>query len=51
MTFYENLVTETQFNYSNYYSTYRAGGTALKLSSSVTEQPKVPPEQTMRMNP
>lgn len=32
MSCYENLVMKTQMNYSRYYSTYAAGGTAVVLS-------------------
>ena len=31
MSCYENLVMKTQMNYSSYYSTYAAGGTAVVL--------------------
>ena len=36
MTFYEDLVTQTQMNYSIYHSLYAQGGTAVKLSSKVS---------------
>lgn len=32
MNFYENLVTQTQMNYSRYYGVYARGGTAVELS-------------------
>ena len=32
MSFYENLVTQAQMNYSRYYSVYAAGNTPAKLS-------------------
>lgn len=32
MSFYENLVTQAQMNYSRYYSVYAAGNTPVKLS-------------------
>ncbi len=32
MSFYEDLVTQTQMNYSHYYNLYRTGGTAVRLS-------------------
>ena len=32
MSFYEDLVMQTQTNYSRYYSVYASGGTAVKLS-------------------
>jgi NAD-dependent SIR2 family protein deacetylase len=44
MTFYEDLVTQTQMNYSNYYSLYARGGTAVKL----TEKAPLPYEEAIQ---
>lgn len=41
MSFYENLVMETQMNFSNYYYVYAQGGTPVKL----TEKPALPYEE------
>lgn len=46
MTFYENLVTQTQRNYSKYYSVYASGGTPYLLSDKA---PLPYPEQISQL--
>ncbi len=41
MTFYENLVTQTQMNYSRYYGVYASGGAPYEM----TKRPPLPYEQ------
>ena len=41
MTFYENLVTQTQMNYSRYYHVYASGGSPYKMS----DRPALPYDQ------
>lgn len=44
MSMYENLVMQTQMNYSRYYNVYASGGTAVKLS----EKEPLPYEQQIK---
>lgn len=45
MSFYENIVMETQMNYSMYYSLYASGRTAVRLS----EKPSLPYDEQIKL--
>lgn len=49
MSFYEDLVMQTQMNYSRYYSVYASGGTPYELSTNQdTQFVKLYPEGVLR---